>query len=844
MQAAGTITVSPPSESVKLGGSKQYSAMVSGLSPTTVLWSVKGPGSIDMTGLYTAPPVGSIATPASVTIQATSMAYPTVMGTAALQLRAPGPTITSVTPNNFPVGKFTLTISGSGFQSGAQAYIPNQYFATTFVSPTQLTVSGSLSSVGSTLIEVMNPGSMFSNYLGITTTYSGGGSMLAVAPPAAAVPAGLTQQFSATINNAPAAVGWSVSGGAAYGTITASGLYTAPAQIPNPPTATITASGPNSTTAAATVTILSNQPPAISSVSPNPMPLGVATLTLTGNGFANGSVVSVGGAPVATQFSNGQLMVSAFSGTGASTTVTVSNGPLVSGPFTLPVGVPNALVSAGAARRFLEQAAFGPTPADAAHVQQVGFAGWLNEQFAGPKVSNYSGIGNQSGMGTRFLTNAVSNPDQLRQKVAFAYSQIFVTSLNKNIWTSITAPYEEMLMTDAFANYRQILNDVTLAPAMGQFLDMANNAKGNAAGTILPNENYAREVLQLFSIGTTWLNQDGSQQLDVQGNPIPTYTQPTITQFARVFTGWTYAPVPPSTTVVWNSYINNTTSPMVPYQPMHDTAAKVLLQGVLAPGKINLSPGQTAQQDLNDALDNIFYHPNVAPFISRQLIQHLVKSNPSPNYISHVAAVFNNNGQGVRGDMKAVITAILADPEARANDAGGFDQPADGHMQEPALFIAGVVRALGGQMNDQNYFAWDLTNMGEDIYNAPSVFNYYSPGYRVPGFGIGGPEFQIYTAATSVYRANLLAGLFGSYSNPIQTNGPGTTIDLTPYVNLAATPGLLVSAVDLALTHGQMPAAMKQIVTTAVQNESGGNLRRVQTAIYLIAGSGYYNVWH
>ena len=195
---------------------------------------------------------------------------------------------------------------------------------------------------------------------------------------------------------------------------------------------------------------------------------------------------------------------------------------------------------------------------------------------------------------------------------------------------------------------------------------------------------------------------------------------------------------------------------MTPIAPEHDMGSKVLLGGYAEPA--GLSP----QQDVTNALNNIFNHPNVGPFVGRILIQHLVKSNPSPAYISRVAAAFNNNGSGVRGDMKAVITAILLDPEARANDNGGNDQPGDGHLQEPALFIAGMFRAFGGTMSNQNYAGWDLVNMSQDIYNPPSVFNYYGPSFVPPGSSVFGPEFQILTPDASVYRANMVANLFFS----------------------------------------------------------------------------------
>ena len=220
-------------------------------------------------------------------------------------------------------------------------------------------------------------------------------------------------------------------------------------------------------------------------------------------------------------------------------------------------------------------------------------------------------------------------------------------------------------------------------------------------------------------------------------------------------------------------------------------------------------PAPRRIEDLNNALDNIFNHPNVGPFVGKQLIQHLVKSNPSPAYISRVAAAFNNNGQGVRGDMQATISAVLLDPEARANDSGGNDQSTDGHLQEPALFIAGMVRAFGGQMNDQNYFPWDLVNLGQDIFDASSVFNYYSPTYGVPTTPLLGGEFEIHTPNAAIWRANVVRTLFSQWSNPVQSYGPGTTVDLTAFVPLAPTPATLVNALDLTLTHGTMPAGMR-----------------------------------
>jgi hypothetical protein len=298
---------------------------------------------------------------------------------------------------------------------------------------------------------------------------------------------------------------------------------------------------------------------------------------------------------------------------------------------------------------------------------------------------------------------------------------------------------------------------------------------------------------------------------------------------------------------------------MVEFPQYHDAGSKTLLPDYLngnGSAPYVAPAGLTQAADLSAALDNIFHHPNVGPFVGTQLIQHLVKSNPSPAYVARVAAAFANNGKGVRGDMQAVITAILLDPEARANDAGGNDQPTDGHMQEPALFMAGVLRAFNATVNDENYFAYDLLNMDQDIFNPASVFSYYAPNYVVPaGYftpapaaPVTGGEFQIFNTFTSIYRANFVANLFASFSTPVIGYGPGTTIDLTAYQALAGNPPALVNAMDQALTRGTLPAAVKNIIATAVAAEDPAGytqgMKQVETALYLIATSNYYNVWH
>ena len=888
--AASTVTISPGYTSIGVNQTVQYKAIILGPEDKTTIWKVGAAvggnltyGTIGPTGLYTAPaviPTGGI------TI--TAVAVDGGSNTVYVNVAPPGPTITGVTPNPVSTGNYTITLTGSGFVKNAYVLEGGASAGTTFISPTTIKVSGWQGVAGDVPFQIMNPGTLWGPVFLVPFKAAGPPPPQSISPIVVSVNLGATAQFTSAN-----AASWSTTAG----TVSANGLYTAPVAMPATPTAKVTATGPGGS-ASATVTLLnpnaqtiapllvslnlgaaqqftSNGPatwsasagsvdanglytapaqlvtstatvtasgvngvasatvtfippaPSITSVNPSPLPLGIFTATVNGGSFLNTTTATLNGSPVTVQFvSASQVNISGSVIQSGQATLSLRNSSLTSAPFPVQVGIANPLVSSSAARRFLENAAFGPTPTEASNVQQLGPQGWLNEQYALPQISNFAALagGSQGGLSAHFMTNAVMNQDQLRQRVGFALSQIFVTSINKLIWNSLMVPYQDTLLADAFTNYRQIMNDVTLSAAMGYYLDMGNNDKGNAAGTTLANENYAREILQLFTIGTAILNADGTPQVDAQGVPVPTYDQNTIQQFAKVFTGWTYAPNP---NAYWNQYVN-ATGPMVAMQAHHDVSVKTLLNGQVLPA------GQSAQKDLADALDNIFNHANMGPFVGKQMIQHLVKSKPSPAYVARVAAAFNDNGQGVRGDMRAILNAVLLDPEARQNDAGGADQPTDGHLQEPALYLPGVIRAFGGQVTDQNYFAYELTLLGQDLFNPPSVFNYYSPGN----------EMQIYTPWTAIYRSNLVYGLFHAYNNPVQTYGPGTTINLTPYVALAGTPAALVDALDLALTHGDMPAAMKTMLVSAVTAEAGGAVARVEVAVYLIIASGYYNVWH
>jgi uncharacterized protein (DUF1800 family) len=532
-----------------------------------------------------------------------------------------------------------------------------------------------------------------------------------------------------------------------------------------------------------------------------------------------------------------------------------------SGSAPPPVPPPPSQPSAADTARLLEQATFGVTASDVSHVQSVGFSAYLAEQLAAT-ASQYTGfsytphtapVGCQNDPATptdassicardkyslfqvqrQFFMNAIKDPDQLRQRVAFALSQIFVVSGIEIYEAYGMADYQNMLLNDAFGNFRDLLQDVTLSPVMGRYLDMAGNYKSDPARGTAPNENYGREVLQLCSIGLYELNPDGSQKLDGSGAPIPTYDQSVVIGFSAAFTGWTYAPLPGASSTASNPI--NYDGVMIAFDSEHEPGTKTLLDGFTIPA------GQTSAQDLKMALDDIFNHPNVGPFIGKQLIQHLVTSNPSPAYVGRISAVFADNGSGVRGDLGAVVKAILTDPEARGDTpaTSGF-----GHLREPALFISSVLRSLGGQ-SDGVLPRSVSSGMGQPIYSAGSVFNFYPPSFVLPGSQTLAPEFGIDNAATALAGANFVNTVImkgGAAADPTVTGSTGTSIDLTSLAAITD-PSALIAQLNQTLMHGSLSSAAGGIILSAVNAQSATDpLAAARTAGYLMLTSAQYQV--
>jgi len=545
------------------------------------------------------------------------------------------------------------------------------------------------------------------------------------------------------------------------------------------------------------------------------------------------------------------------SGSNSSGTASTGAAPPVPSPAPPPSNMPTAQpTTAGDAVRFLEQATFGPTEATIQEVMQKGPALALEEQFGKPMsgYGTFTFIDPDPGRGCpdgspdtcyrdnytvfplqrAFFRNAVGASDQLRQRAAFALSQILVVSGAELETMHGIGYYQQLLMNFALANFRDLLQEISLSPAMGEYLDMVNNPKPDPARGIEPNENYARELLQLFTIGEVELNADGTRRLDADGQPIPTYDQDTVENLARALTGWTYPPRPGATTRFPNPiyYLGR----MVPFAAQHDTGAKVLF------GSQPIQAGGTAEVDLNAALDIIFNHPNVGPFIGRQLIQHLVTSNPTPAYVARVSAAFNNNGQGVRGDMRAVLRAILLDAEAR----GDAKTVADfGKLREPALLVTNVARALNGS-SDGVYLLQQATNMGQSVFQAPSVFNFYPPNFPAPGTTLDGPPFKIMLTGTILNRANFANRiLFGGNVNPDATvaGATGTQLNLQPLQALAGNPDQLLDRLNLILMHNTLSPQARQAILTAVNAYAANDtLGRVRQAAYLVATSAQYQV--
>lgn len=517
-----------------------------------------------------------------------------------------------------------------------------------------------------------------------------------------------------------------------------------------------------------------------------------------------------------------------------------------SGAEPIPVGQ-DLPADAADLMRFLTQASFGPDDFEVAYLGQAGFSLWLERQRTLPASLHAPPLQALAALGLPVYQQhreqvwwklAVEAPDQLRQRMAFALSQILVVSAqNSSLFDDPLgcARYYDLLVEGAFGNYRELLERIALAPQMGSYLSMLKNQKQAPDSGLRPDENFARELMQLFTIGLHELEPDGQLRLDPQGQPIPTYGQDQVEALARVFTGWTYAG---ASSWEWPALSHE---PMENWPQYHDAGPKQLLGGLELPG------GQPAALELELALDALFEHPNMGPFLARRLIQRFVTSNPSPAYVARVAAVFADDGSGERGDLWATLVALLLDPEARA--PRGEQTPGFGKLKEPLLRITGLWRAFEGRPQNGVYKTWYVDDeLGQAPLRSPSVFNFFAPDYQHPGVlseaGLVAPEFQITDATRITATTNAFdVAVFQGYQGFAWATPASVLMDLGTELALAGDIEALLDHLGLWLTAGPLSPGLRAILSAhlaAIPLDAGGlpaGTQRVLEALYLIATS-------
>ncbi len=513
-----------------------------------------------------------------------------------------------------------------------------------------------------------------------------------------------------------------------------------------------------------------------------------------------------------------------------------------SDPSPPPPPPPPIAVTKAEAFQFLNQATFGAVESEADRVIAMRQESWIDDQMTKAVSLQLPHIQSlplpqfqfqlQADRVDIWFRNALHGEDQLRQRVAFALSEIMVVSQLGALGDApfALADYYDVLARNAFGNYRDLMEEVTLHPAMGVYLSMLGNQKPNPALNIRPDENYARELMQLFSIGLVELDTDGSQKLDGQGQPIPTYDQSIIEGFAHVFTGWTWAGSP-SFQQARATRLNQVV-PMELWEDFHDAGPKLLLNGASLPA------GQGGAKDLSDALDNIFNHPNVGPFIAVRLIHRLVTSNPSPGYVSRVAAVFDNNGSGVRGDLGAVVKAVLTDAEA--NPAVRTEQ--NGKIKEPLLRLTQLWRAYDAISNSGRYpFDFAYFIFGQGPLQAPHVFNFFSPFYAPPGEiqdgGLVAPELEISTEYLNTFVTNFMFGqIFGLNSTNTNLQDDDVYINFESEMLLAVDADQLIDSVSGKLLGGEISAPLRNEIAgmLALIPETDTAIRAAEVIYFIV----------
>ena len=477
------------------------------------------------------------------------------------------------------------------------------------------------------------------------------------------------------------------------------------------------------------------------------------------------------------------------------------------------------------AARFLSQSTFGPSMSTVEYLQSIGYEAWINEQVSiAPTYHATLQEGPHQNRNavriTAWMKAVLLGQDQLRQRMAYALSEILVVSQNEGELIrhqDSLINYYDQLIAHGLGNYRDLLGVLSVNPIMADYLSFSGNEKSEGAQKV--DENYARELLQLFTIGVHKLNLNGTLQKDELGNPVANYNQDTIENLAKVFTGWCYKD--PYQNKFCNLHARNLTDPLEPWEEYHDTSEKVLFDNQIIPAN------QTAQQDMDTALDIIFAHPNVAPYISKLLIQRLVTSNPTPDYVARVAAVFNDNGSGIKGDLTAVAKAILLDDEARMGHITSVD--IFGKMREPITRMTHFWRALDVQVLAENLVFYYLQeDIGQAPLTAPSVFNFFPADYAPEGFSdfdLIAPETKFNNESSITTFMNYFMGHIyeGIFENTTQESAKRWRLysQYQPYVELLEYENgvsLIIERINTLFSYGQMSTELQQAITDLIED--------------------------
>lgn len=547
------------------------------------------------------------------------------------------------------------------------------------------------------------------------------------------------------------------------------------------------------------------------------------------------------------------------------------------------------------ASRFLAQAGFGGKKEDIKQVLDMGFEAWIDRQYNLPnekmvpivdeimddifEARTRAGLYNDEYYGPWALhfhyawwTRLMRNEDVLRVKVAQALSEILVVSFNSDIigWGDAAASYYDLMLKHAFGNYEELLQEVAIHPVMGYYLSHYNNPKAFPEQNIFPDENFAREIMQLFTIGLYELNPDGTRKKDNLGYDIPTYSNDDVKELARVFTGLGMGAVeegmvwPPEPRFGLDIYFADKLKPMTMYEDFHDTGEKKLFHGVVLP------QGQSGMEDIRQAINHLFNHPNVGPFISHRLIQRLIKSNPSPEYVDRVAAAFHDNGQGVRGDMKAVIKAILLDKEARSEE--DFLSLDNGQVRPPLYRLIQLFKTMELSLPYEGRY-WNngfdiLNSMGHHPLGSPTVFNFYPPDFQPSGplasEGLVSPELKLHNTSSAINYINKIYASTawnsawwsweGVWDEATQTYAVDSPVEINYdyYMSISHDLEYLINELDKLLTHGQLTDETRQIIReNLIQvywpseglNQYWWRYSRARLAVYLIMISPDYVVF-